>query len=88
MKTVECDGRVICLARTADGTVHAIDDACTHEGTSLSEQGAIEGQEVECLMHGSTFDLRTGAVTGPPATTSTRAYPVVIEHDRVSIELD
>lgn len=67
IKRVEVNGTPICLARTDDGTVYAIGDICTHEQSSLSE-GFLEGMEVECPTHSSRFDVRTGAVTGAPAT--------------------
>ena len=58
--------REVCIARTEDGTVHAIDDICTHGEVSLSE-GDVLGCTVECWLHGSAFDLRTGEPTSPPA---------------------
>jgi 3-phenylpropionate/trans-cinnamate dioxygenase ferredoxin subunit len=34
---------------------------------------------VECWLHGSCFDLRTGRPTGPPATLPVPTYPVKID---------
>jgi 3-phenylpropionate/trans-cinnamate dioxygenase ferredoxin subunit len=70
------------------GETFAIDDACTHEGFSLSGQGELFGREVECLMHGSTFDLASGAVTGPPAMRRARTYRVLDEGGRLYIDVD
>jgi 3-phenylpropionate/trans-cinnamate dioxygenase ferredoxin subunit len=56
----------ICLARDEDGRVHAVGDLCTHGEVSLSE-GDVEGCTVECWLHGSAFDLRTGQALTPPA---------------------
>jgi nitrite reductase/ring-hydroxylating ferredoxin subunit len=58
----------LCLARLNGGEILGVDDNCSHEGGSLSE-GFLVGEEVECPMHGSLFDLRTGAVQGcrPPS---------------------
>jgi 3-phenylpropionate/trans-cinnamate dioxygenase ferredoxin subunit len=78
---------MICLARTKEGEVFAVDDACTHEGYSLGDDGELDGDEVECSMHGSTFDLRTGAVTGPPARIATRTYSVELDGQRIYIEV-
>jgi 3-phenylpropionate/trans-cinnamate dioxygenase ferredoxin component len=33
---------------------------------------------VECPLHASTFDLRTGAVSGPPAKTGVRTHGVEV----------
>ena len=46
---------------------YAIDDECSHAAIPLSE-GDVEGCEIECWLHGSRFDLRTGKPTGLPAT--------------------
>src|SRR5258708_37212674 len=87
LRKVECGGNMICLARTAEREVFAIDDAWTHEGYSLGDDGELDGREVECSMHGSTFDLSTGAVTGPPARIATRTYPVELDGERIYIEV-
>ena len=54
-------GRLVAIVRTEDGTVHAVDDTCTHANVSLSE-GEVDGCAIECWLHGSRFDLRTGTV--------------------------
>ena len=60
-----------------DGALHAIDDTCTHQDASLAD-GYLEGCWVECPLHASTFDLRTGAVSGPPAKTGVRTHGVEV----------
>ncbi|HEX3788772.1 MAG TPA: bifunctional 3-phenylpropionate/cinnamic acid dioxygenase ferredoxin subunit [Pseudonocardiaceae bacterium] len=62
----------------ADGDFYAIDDTCTHQDASLAD-GWLEGCQVECPLHASSFDLRTGAVTGLPAKKPVRTYPVSVE---------
>jgi 3-phenylpropionate/trans-cinnamate dioxygenase ferredoxin subunit len=47
----------------------------------------VEGGRVECPLHGSTFDLRTGAVDVPPARLGVRAHRVVIEDGVICVEL-
>jgi 3-phenylpropionate/trans-cinnamate dioxygenase ferredoxin subunit len=79
-------GIALCLARTKDGKIHAIGDACTHEGASLSE-GTILDNAVECADHGSLFDLDTGAVLSLPAQIPARTYPVTIEDGFVIVTL-
>ena len=51
----------IAVFHTDDGDVLAIDDTCTHQDASLAD-GWLEGCEVECPLHASRFDLRTGEV--------------------------
>ena len=77
---VTVDGEDILLAKI-DQEVFAVSDICTHSEVSLSE-GDIEGCWIECWLHGSSFDLRTGAVSGPPATVDLRTYKVSIEQDQ------
>ncbi len=55
--------------------VRASRDICSHADVSLSE-GEVDGCTLECWLHGSRFDLRTGEPSGPPATTPVPVYPV------------
>ena len=51
----------------AEGELFALRDVCSHEEVALSE-GEVYDHTVECWLHGSCFDLRSGKPTGPPAT--------------------
>jgi len=70
----------------ADGVIYAIDDTCTHQDASLAD-GWLEGCEVECPLHASKFDLRTGAVDAPPAKLPVRTHEVVVEDGVVHVRL-
>jgi len=70
-----------------DGSFHAIDDECTHEGGPLSE-GVISSGCVTCPWHGAEFDLRTGKVLTPPAVEDVRSYKVIVSGDDVSVEVE
>lgn len=86
-RRVEVDGRRIGLFNL-HGEIFAIDDRCTHAEASLCEGGAmIQGDEVVCPLHMATFDIKTGAVTGPPADEDLRSYPVRIEGDDIEVEV-
>ena len=82
----DIDGRLVTLVRTADGTVHCIDDTCTHANVSLSE-GELDGCTLECWLHGSRFDLLTGEPSCPPATQPVAVHNVKIEGDDVLVAL-
>jgi 3-phenylpropionate/trans-cinnamate dioxygenase ferredoxin subunit len=69
---------------TEDSEVFAIDDTCTHRDGSLAE-GWLEGCHVECPLHASRSDLRTGRVDAPPAKVGTRTYAVNIVGDDVCV---
>jgi nitrite reductase/ring-hydroxylating ferredoxin subunit len=76
-RRVIVDGVPVAVVRIAD-EVFAVDDHCSHAEVSLSE-GEVSGCEIECWLHGSRFDLRTGKPSGPPAFESITTYPVHIE---------
>ncbi len=76
----------ICVVHT-EGEVFAIRDVCSHADVPLSE-GEVEGTTVECWLHGSRFDLRTGKPTGLPATAPVPVYATVVEGDQVLVRLE
>ena len=82
---VEVSGQPVCVVRTG-GEVYALRDVCSHEEVPLSE-GEIYDHTVECWLHGSCFDLRTGQPTGLPATEPVPVYPVKIEGDEVYVAI-
>ncbi|MFI7586401.1 bifunctional 3-phenylpropionate/cinnamic acid dioxygenase ferredoxin subunit [Spongisporangium articulatum] len=67
-----------------EGAFYAIDDTCTHQDASLAD-GWLEGCAVECPLHASMFDLRTGAVSGPPAQTPVRTHAVFVKDGAVYV---
>ena len=83
---VEVDGLDVAMVRTG-GEVYAIEDECSHAAVALSE-GEVDGCEIECWMHGSRFDLRTGKPTGPPATEPVPIFPVRIDGTDVLVDID
>jgi 3-phenylpropionate/trans-cinnamate dioxygenase ferredoxin component len=83
---VELEGEAgpveVAMVRDEAGELHAISDICSHGAVSLSE-GEVEDCTIECWLHGSRFDLRTGRPTGLPATRPVPTYPVKIDGDDV-----
>jgi 3-phenylpropionate/trans-cinnamate dioxygenase ferredoxin subunit len=67
------DGRSIVLFNL-DGTIHAIDNSCPHNGASLAS-GQLEGCVLRCPAHGLRFDLRTGCMPGTGGLSLT-TFPV------------
>lgn len=59
-----------------NGTYYATDDTCTHEAASLSDEGAVEGDQVICGWHFCGFHIPTGAATVSPCSEPLRTYPV------------
>jgi nitrite reductase/ring-hydroxylating ferredoxin subunit len=85
VKCVEVEGQKIALF-DVEGAFHALSDTCTHRGGPLSE-GELEGAEIVCPWHGARFDVKTGAVLGPPAPTGIRSYPVRVTGKDILIEV-
>ncbi|MBW8483292.1 non-heme iron oxygenase ferredoxin subunit [Actinomadura parmotrematis] len=83
---VEVDGTPVALARTAGDEVFAVNDVCSHAEVSLAE-GEVENGTIECWLHGSCFDLRTGKPTNPPATQPVATYRVKVRDGDVYVSL-
>jgi 3-phenylpropionate/trans-cinnamate dioxygenase ferredoxin subunit len=69
-----------------DGEFYAAYDECSHAQIPLSE-GEIEGCTLECWLHGSRFDLRTGKPSGPPASEPVPVYPTHIADGDLYVSL-
>jgi len=81
----DVDGRRIALARIGE-EFFAIGDRCSHEDVSLSEGTVFTFEcEIECVKHGSTFDLKTGEPVTLPATKPVPVYEVAVEGDDVLV---
>jgi nitrite reductase/ring-hydroxylating ferredoxin subunit len=83
---IKVEGKSIALFNLG-GELYAIDDTCPHAGASLSEEGIIEGEEVECSWHGSRFNIKSGDVTEPPASDGVTKYNVRLTGDDIEIEI-
>lgn len=71
-----------CLVVLAEGRYYVIDEMCSHEDYSLA-LGCIKGDRIKCSLHGSYFDLATGAALDEPADEPIRSYPVKVEDGTV-----
>ena len=82
---VRVDGEDLAVVRDGDD-FYAIRDECSHAAIALSE-GDVEGCEIECWLHGSMFDLRTGKPTNLPATEPVSIYPCKVDGDAVYVDV-
>ena len=74
-----------------DGELFAIEDRCSHADVPLTDGDVDEvdgAPTIECALHGSCFDLRTGQPTNLPATEPVPVYPVRVEGDDVLVDVD
>lgn len=83
---IEAAGVAVCLARW-HGEVFALGDSCSHAEVSLAE-GDLDRAAVECWLHGSRFDLRSGAALSLPATAPVATYPVRVEGDDIYVAVE
>ena len=77
MKAVDVGGEQVLLVNV-DGTIYACDEICSHAYAGLSE-GDLNGNEIECPLHGANFNVTTGECLTPPAEDNLRVYPVQID---------
>jgi 3-phenylpropionate/trans-cinnamate dioxygenase ferredoxin component len=78
MRGVKAGGDSILLARI-DAAVYAISDICSHFHTNLSSGELIaEKCQVQCPLHNSCFDLRTGEPVDPQVEDPVETYGVKI----------
>ncbi|WP_321818417.1 MULTISPECIES: non-heme iron oxygenase ferredoxin subunit [unclassified Paraburkholderia] len=68
------------------GEYFVTDDICSHGDASLSEDGSLDGYEVECSWHFGRFDVRSGAPCAMPCEHALRSWPVKIENGRVFVD--
>ena len=83
---VSIDGTPVAVFNI-NGRIYGVDAHCTHVGGPL-DRGTVENGAVTCPLHGSQFDLVTGAVRRGPATQPVRAYRVRQEPDGLVLESD
>ncbi len=76
----------IAVVNTIEG-FFAIRDVCSHAEVPLTD-GEVDGCTIECYMHGSRFDLRTGQPLELPATQPVPTYPVRVDEGSVFIDPD
>jgi len=80
----DVDGVPVVLVRQGE-QVYALADVCSHAEIALSE-GEVTRLGLECWLHGSCFDLRTGAPSSPPASEPVHTYAVTIDGDDVYVD--
>ena len=68
------------------GTFHATDNLCTHAYARLS-QGWVDGEVVECPLHGGRFEIKSGKGLGLPITCDIRTYPVRVVGGAIEVSV-
>ncbi len=88
VRKIEVEGRAPIAVFNVEGSYYCTDDTCTHGGASLTEDGHLLDETIECSWHGGMFDVRSGEPTGAPCTEALKTYKVEIDGDTVYALLD
>jgi 3-phenylpropionate/trans-cinnamate dioxygenase ferredoxin subunit len=80
----DVEGTPVVLVRQGE-QVYALADVCSHAEIALSE-GEVTSKGLECWLHGSCFDLRTGQPSSPPASEPVDTYAVTVDGDGVYVD--
>lgn len=85
MLAVEAEGLPPMALYNIDGEFFATSNICTHAVAMLTD-GYLDGDQIECPMHGGMFDIRTGAPTHFPCVEPLVTYAVAVSDGAVFIE--
>lgn len=87
VRRVDVDARRSIAVFKIDGDYYGTDDRCTHGEASLSE-GFVDGNIIECPLHGGAFDIKTGLRTDKPCVTPIATYTLSIDGDTLFADID
>jgi nitrite reductase/ring-hydroxylating ferredoxin subunit len=65
----------------------ATSNVCTHQHAYLSD-GYVDGDCIECPLHGGRFSIETGEACGGPVKDPLKVYPIKIDGDSVFVAVD
>jgi len=85
MLGVEVGDEAIALYNV-DGEIYATSNVCTHAFAMLTD-GFLDGDVIECPLHGGCFKVKTGEGQGAPVTEDLRTYPVRIVGDNIEVQV-
>ena len=69
-----------------DGQFYATDNICTHAQALLSD-GWLEGDIIECPLHGGSFEVKTGKGVAAPVTCDLKTFPVRVRGDVIEVNV-
>jgi nitrite reductase/ring-hydroxylating ferredoxin subunit len=72
----------IVVTQPTAGEFKAFTAVCTHERFTV---GNVQGGTINCLHHGSMFNMTTGAVEGGPAPSPLAAKTVTVNGDSLTV---
>lgn len=85
MRVVTASDGTSVLLCNVDGTIHAVENTCSHGASALSD-GQLIGCEIECALHKGRFDLTTGKATRRPAKRPIATFECSVDDGVVYLE--
>lgn len=85
---VEVGGEPVALVRIATHAVKAVHNICSHQHYDLAPEGWVGENSIECALHGSTFDLDTGAPESLPAVAPIPVYACTVQDGTILVDVD
>ena len=67
-----------------DGEIYATHNICTHAYLS---DGWLEGDIIECPLHGGRFEAKTGKGLGAPIPCDVKTLPTRIEGSEIQVKV-
>lgn len=90
-RVIDVEGVRVAVFHLDDG-YYAIEDVCSHDGGELASgelvSNELAGCEITCPRHGARFDLKTGAVTAPPAYEAVAVFPLRVDSEWLQVRDD
>lgn len=86
MMSVDLEGFPPLAVYNVDGKFQATSNICTHNVARLTD-GYLDGNIIECPLHGGCFNVLTGEATHPPCYEPLKIYEVVVKNGSVFINM-
>jgi nitrite reductase/ring-hydroxylating ferredoxin subunit len=86
MRAVEVDGAPPVAIYNVGGEFYATSNICTHAIAILTD-GYLEGEIVECALHGGCFNVKTGEATHFPCVEPLQTFEVAVSEGAVFIKV-
>jgi MocE subfamily Rieske [2Fe-2S] domain protein len=69
-----------------EGEYYATDNICTHAFALLTD-GFLEGDVIECPLHGGCFKVKTGEGMGEPISQNIKTYTVRVTDGNIAVKV-
>jgi nitrite reductase/ring-hydroxylating ferredoxin subunit len=69
-----------------EGEFYATDNICTHAFALLTD-GFLDGDIIECPLHGGCFKVKTGEGQGAPISENIKTYPVRVTDGTIEVRV-